>query len=92
MRTRDQDDNWGALVQFLACVVAVVIGFRDLNLAYLLIPIWALTGYQMMQRSTNRRPDARRAAALFLSITMLLLLTYVFGRLPAGLRSSVGTS
>lgn len=65
MRTRDHDDNkWGALVQILAGVVAVVIGFRDLNLAYLLIPIWALTGYEMIQRGANSRPDARKAIAL----------------------------
>lgn len=72
MRTRDRDENnWGALVQSLACVVAVVIGFRDLNLAYLLIPIWALTGHEIIQRSTNSRLGARGAVALFLRVRVV---------------------
>jgi hypothetical protein len=88
METQDGDaQNWDALIRVLASLIALVIGFRVLNIVYLLIPIWVLTGYETFRRREHKVNRAKAALANFLSVTILLLLAYAFGRLCGWLAS-----
>jgi hypothetical protein len=54
-RTAPVIDHRTALLWILAGLVAGIVGFRDLNVTYLLIPLWTLTGYEMLQRGADLR-------------------------------------
>lgn len=73
-----------ALLWMLAGLVAGVVGFRDLNVTYLLIPLWTLTGYEVLQRGAELRTRGMEFLVVYLGITVLVLLSYAVGQLSAG--------
>jgi hypothetical protein len=77
-----------ALLWILAGLIAGYIGFRDLNVTYLLLPMWTLTGYEWLRRGADLRPKGLEFLVVYLGIvTVLVLPSYTVGRLCSGLAS-----
>ena len=86
-RTGPVIDYRTALLWMLAGLVAGVVGFRDLNVTYLLIPLWTLTGYEVLRRGADFRTKGMELLVVYLGITVLVLLSYAVGQLSSGLAS-----
>jgi hypothetical protein len=83
MANHESTPDWMEfLVRTLTWMVALVVGFRDMNVFYLLVPIAAMTWFEILQ--TNKQsPYLRgmRRTIIVAGVLALCGMSYVTGRL-----------
>ena len=78
-------NRWGAVIRSLGWTIAVVVGFRDVNVTLLLIPIWAVSGYEITGRIRNGKVWLPEAIAVFIAVTLVCAFSYGLGKAAAWL-------
>ena len=78
-------NRWGAVIRSLGWTIAVVVGFRDVNVTLLLIPIWAVSGYEITGRIRNGKVWLPEAIAVFIAVTLVCAFSYGLGKVAAWL-------